>query len=114
MATDSTSSTCPLTLTLFQENKILPLVSIINVDLSIPKYFFPYIDFSTHIPNFSQASFKSEANWYFKLNFLAKSIFFFIGSLEEPIIVKPIFLNWFNFNWNSLASIVQPGVSALG
>ena len=48
----------------------LPLLSIINVDLSIPKYFLPYIDFSIHIFNFSQAFVKSDANKYFSLYFV--------------------------------------------
>ncbi|MDB2349357.1 hypothetical protein N9W05_03175, partial [Alphaproteobacteria bacterium] len=46
------------------------------MDLLIPKYFFPYIDFSVHMPNFSHASLKSEPSSYLSL-YLSENFVFF-------------------------------------
>ena len=46
----STLSTCPLTLTLRQILRTMPVSSIRKVARSIPIYFLPYMDFSTQIP----------------------------------------------------------------
>ena len=80
----------------------------------IPKYFFPYIDFSIQTPSFSQTLFSSEAKKYFILYFSANLIFFSIESLETPTSWKPIFLNLLKFDWKSQTSIVHPLVKALG
>ena len=69
LAISITSLTCSLTLTLFHCLNNFPLLSIIKVDLSIPKYFLPYIDFSIQIPIFSHTSVKSELKRYFNLYF---------------------------------------------
>ena len=95
-----------MTFTFDQLCKILPFLSKINVDLLIPKYFFPYIDFSIHIPNFSHASLKSEPSSYLSLYLSENFVFFSTVSLDAPKTSKPSFLKVISFT-------AKPYVSAL-
>ena len=83
-----TSSACPLTLTFLQDLISWRFSSNKKVDLSIPIYFFPYIDFSTQTLKVSHIfRSSSEANFKFRLYLEINFWCFSIESLDTPIIV---------------------------
>ena len=49
-STAKTASACPVTFTFSNTWVMTPSASITNVVRAIPKYFLPYIDFSTQTP----------------------------------------------------------------
>ena len=63
----------------------------------MPKYFLPYIDFSIHIPSFSQTSVKSDPSSYLSLYLSENLVFFSIESFDAPKTSKPSFLKVYNF-----------------
>ena len=86
-----------------------------KVDLSIPIYFLPYIDFSTQTPKRLHISpDKSEANIIFKLCFKINLSCLTTLSLETPITEILFFKKKLLSLENSIASLVHPGVSSLG
>src|ERR1700683_110257 len=89
-----TSAAWPVTLTLRQTFFTRPSEPTRKVLRSMPIYFRPYIDFSTHVPYFSATVLvSSDAKGNFRPYFSANFSIGFILSGDTPITSNPILPN---------------------
>lgn len=110
-----TSSAWPSGLTLLKMWAILPSGPMRNVVRSMPMTFLPYMFFSLITPKALQTFLSASASRvkgrsYFSLNFFWASGL----SAEMPRTMRPAFWSFVYASRNPHASIVQPGVFALG
>ena len=108
-----TSSACPAGFTLVNTLVTIPFSLMTNVVRSMPIYFLPYMDFSTHTPHASASecsvsASKSKVRENLSANFRCD----FTPSGETPMTFALGIVG--SFSWKPHASTVQPLVSSFG
>src|SRR6476646_10599369 len=99
----------------FSTAEILPSGLITNVVRSIPIYFLPYMLFSFITPYLLQTALSSSASSEYGRSYFSLNFFWAEGlSAEMPNTIAPARWIFWNASRNPHASIVQPGVLALG